>query len=135
MHSLKLMHKNKEITKGDFLAGELYAKIRRLVLRSKAIHDALHTSSSERLYQTKGMTHDLYQSKTLETFWNGLIHFSKFEEIPILKILDSLTGLSYPAIEISHSYAKKSLNKIRKVFKAVDMVDLLEKIEKETNVG
>lgn len=106
-----------------------------MVLRSKAIHNPLHKSSVEKAFQTKGIVHDFYQSATLESFWKGLQHYASYEPLPFLKILDTLTDLSYPSIDIPLVFIKKSLKKIRSVFKAVNIEEFLEKIQKENNLG
>jgi hypothetical protein len=135
MDSLYTLYKNKEISRNDWLAGKQYLHIKKMMLRSKAIHDSLRKSSIEKAFQTKGIVHDLYQSASLESFWKGLQHYAAYEPFPFLKILDALTGLSYPHIDIPIAIIKKSLKKIRSVFKAVNIEEFLEKIQKENNLG
>jgi hypothetical protein len=135
MDTLYTLYKSKKISKNDWLAGRQYVHLKKMVLRSKAIHDPLHKSSIEKAFQIKGVVHDAYQSGNLESFWKGLQHYASYEPIPFLKILDAITGFSYPHIDIQIAFIKKSLKKIRSVFKAVDIEELLEKIQKEDNLG
>ena len=135
MENLYTLYKNKEISRNDWLAGRQYLHIKKMVLRSKAIQDSFHKSSTEKAFQTKGIVNDLYQSASLESFWKGLQHYASYEPIPFLKILDAITGFSDQHINIPLAFIKKSLKKIRSVFKVVDIEELLENIQKENNLG
>ncbi|MBP9752319.1 MAG: hypothetical protein KBD31_00700 [Proteobacteria bacterium] len=120
-----LLDENFSIT--DSITAKVYGKLRYNFLRSKAISDGLKHSNIERLYQVKGMSLDTMAFPELEMFWKKMEHYFKADELPILKILDIITGFHYPKIEVNPKIVKRALKKFRTILKHVDVNNLLEK--------
>ncbi|CAO4843872.1 MAG: hypothetical protein CNLJKLNK_00328 [Holosporales bacterium] len=121
-------YKSKQISYTDWKAGILYGKLRNLFERSIEKRNSLHKSSLTRLFETKGIVHDLYQSKAIEQLWNGMHHLAKFDSFPLFNILDALIAPTANAACVRKEHAKHALKKIRKIFKAIDLPNFLEQI-------
>ncbi|CAO5682512.1 MAG: hypothetical protein HEEMFOPI_01712 [Holosporales bacterium] len=121
-------YKSKQISYTDWKAGVLYGKLRSLFERSTGKRNSLHKSNFTRLFETKGIVHDAYQSKAIEQLWNGMHHLTKFDSLPLFHILDALIAPAANAEWIGKEDAKQALKKIRKIFKAIDLPKFLDRI-------
>lgn len=121
-------YKTKAISYRDWQAGMLYGRLRSLFSRSIEKRSPLHKSNIEKIFEIKGVSHDMFQSAPLECFWKGIQHIAKYDTFPFLNVLDNLIAPSGVAQPILENHAKKALKKIRTIFKSVDMKDLLERI-------
>lgn len=135
MTHFETLFRLKYISRIDWQTAKFYQKLRYMVLRSMAMKDALHESSTKRILNVKGMTHDNLSSKTLEQFWIQLNAYFKSDPIPVIMILDSLTGFYYPTLSLSQEMVKKILKKLRNLLKYIDTINLFQEIENDFNLS
>lgn len=128
MTQLYDFYKNHQISYTDWKTGILYGKLKNLFERSMATRNSLHKSNITRVFETKGIVHDLYQSKELERFWRGIHQLTTFDSFPLLNILDALIAPTGYAEAVLANHAKQALKKMRKIFKAIDIPSFMEKI-------
>ena len=134
MTHYQTLYRDKILSRRDWLTAKMYGKIRYCLLRSKAINDSLHLSNIERLHLVKGITYDSLESPVLERFWKELESYFKNDSLPIIKLLDSLTGFYYPSLKMEPDLAKFILKKLRRVLKQVDLMALFSDIDGNMNL-
>lgn len=135
MINLNNLYKSKKISHSEWIAAKYYITLKKSYLRSTALKNNTYQSSLQKLHQTKGLNHDLFELPQLENFWKGLHHYAAYDDFPFLKIIDIITGFSNDRTYIPDTFIKKALQKLKSVLKAVDIFDLLEQIEKLKNLG
>jgi hypothetical protein len=133
MENFEIAFKQKKITRTDWQTAKLYQKLRKMVLRSMSIQDSLHISSLGRIGLVKGITYDSFSSRTLEQLWKYLECYFKNDPLPVIAILDSITGYFYPNLEINLDFIKMALKKFRKILKNLDIVSIFQKIDEDVN--
>ena len=117
MNALQKLYDTKQITYADFLAGKMYYKIRKRVLRSKSIQNTLHESSTHMLLKTKGRSIDPYESADLEHFWKRLEDYFALDQQRPLAVLDFITGLQSTNRYMTIPLIRKALKKVNNIFK------------------
>ncbi|CAO5677050.1 MAG: hypothetical protein HEEMFOPI_01056 [Holosporales bacterium] len=122
--------KNSRLSAADHITAKVYRKLRYNFLRSKSIGNSLRYSNIERLYHVKGMSTDTLEYPELEIFWKKMEHYFKADELPVLKIMDLLTGFSHLETALDIKLAKSALKKFRNILKYVDIYTLFEKTSK-----